>query len=135
MSAFPLIVIGVAVDDELTEGYSLGGNENASRRSSKPSNDNLWAQAFTQTLSAFLPPTAAFPLVKRIILVPSTPPILGSGQRSPVHASFAKGIHAIQTGEGVVRRAPMDGADAWVQKLLGEVVGQVFGELGELVSE
>jgi hypothetical protein len=134
MSAFPLVVIGVAVDGDM-QGYTVDEKDKEKEKDApkkSATDDLLWQQAFTQTLSAFLPQTAAFPLVKRLVLVPSTAPIPGSAQRSPASATF--NAREGSSGSGLVCHAPTEGADTWVHKLLGEIVGEVFGELGELVS-
>lgn len=136
MTAFPLVVIGVAVDDTPPEAYAVPGKKEKKEKGKKTKkglSEREWSQTFVQSMSTFLPPTAAFPLVKRLVVVPAQSPIPGSGQRSPTGSSF-NGSPSRQLDSGEVRRAPLEGADGWVAKLLGEVVGEVFGELGELVS-
>lgn len=131
MSAFPLVVIGVAADDGEyeAEGYEIPGTGVKPKASPSLRINNNWTQTFERTLADFLPPTAAFPLVKRLVLVPSTTPT--SGSRTPGSATFNSRSAWIPSP--FTCRAPHDGAEGWVTKLMGEVIGQVFGELGELV--
>lgn len=137
MSTFPLVVIGIGVDDAV-EGYSVGSE---TPTPDKAAAAQAWTQTFTQTLAGIMPPTSAFPLVKRLVLVPSQLPV--SDPRSP--ARGAPRTSAVGTPRssiaasaapnlGFIRYAPAEGGDSWAAKLLGEVIGDVYGELGELVS-
>jgi hypothetical protein len=137
MSAFPLVVIGIGVDDAI-EGYSVG-NETPTK--DKAAAAQAWTQTFTQTLGGIMPATSAFPLVKRLVLVPSQVPV--SDPRSPARGTPR--ASAVGTprgsvagngspGSGFIRYAPAEGGDSWAAKLLGEVIGDVYAELGELVS-
>lgn len=133
MSAFPLVVIGVAVDDsddEETQGFSL--SETPSKSSEAKVSMEAWGRTFDHALSTFLPSTAAFPLVKRLVLVSSHIPQAGTPQRSPARNN--SGQAPWKSVEGSVRRAPFEGGDSWVGRLLGEVVGEVFAELGDLAT-
>lgn len=110
--------------------------EIAPRKKSSPSS------CFSDTLSALFPDTSPFPLVRRLILVP---PHLPSAQsaRSPSGSRFNDRSTPRPNGdrgkrredlEGEVQKAPEDGGDSWIGRLMGEVIGDVLGELGEVVS-
>lgn len=131
MSAFPLVVIGIAVDDAEEDGQGFSISD-TSIGSEKQMPTDTWARTFDHALGAFLPSTAAFPLVKKLVLVPSQLPQPNTPQRSPAHKDSGKAPWS--ASEGSVRRAPFEGGDSWVGRLLGEVVGEVFGEFGELAS-
>lgn len=112
LTAFPLVVIGVAVDEG---GAGTDQNEK----------EAAWLQAFNRTMATFMPSTSAFPLVKRLLIVPPQLPIPGSSKnaRKPKESQ-----------DPLLSYAPLDGGDNFAADVLGEVVGEVFGELGELVS-
>lgn len=112
MTAFPLVIVGVGVDDD---GKDVDQNEK----------EAAWLQAFNRTLATFMPSTSAYPLVKRLLLVPPQLPMPGSSRNSRKPK---------QSDNPLISYAPMDGGDNFVADVLGEVVGEVFGELGELVS-
>lgn len=112
MTAFPLVIIGVGVDDDAKD---MDQNEK----------ESAWLQAFNRTLATFMPSTSAFPLVKRLMLVPPQLPMPGSSRNSRKPK---------QSNDPQISYAPLDGGDNFVADVLGEVVGEVFGELGELVS-
>ncbi|KAL7423194.1 hypothetical protein Q5752_002494 [Cryptotrichosporon argae] len=128
LSAFPLVVIGVAVGepagfavDEDAEPAAAAGTEDAHG-------------AFEHTITQLFPASSPFPLVRRLVLVPPTVP-----QGTPRHSSPSKasrhGTPKLGGADtGIVRYAPADGGDAWVARLLGEVVGDVCAELGVLAS-
>ncbi|BEJ13843.1 hypothetical protein CspHIS471_0310170 [Cutaneotrichosporon sp. HIS471] len=136
MSAFPLVVIGIGVDD--VNGYSVG---NETPTQDKTAAAQAWAQTFTQVLAGIMPPTSAFPLVKRLVLVPSQLP--ASDPRSPARGTPRASSLGTPRGSitrsgsptfSFIRHAPSEGGDSWVTKLLGEAIGEVYGELGELVA-
>ncbi|GMK53639.1 hypothetical protein CspeluHIS016_0102250 [Cutaneotrichosporon spelunceum] len=132
MSAFPLVVIGIAVDD--VEGYSVGKE---TPTQDKAAAAQVWIQTFTQVLSGIMPPSSAFPLVKRLVLVPSQLPVAdprGTPGSSSVGTPRASVAGSRSPTSSFIRHAPSEGGDSWVTKLLGEAIGEVYGELGELVA-
>ncbi|TXT13431.1 hypothetical protein VHUM_00798 [Vanrija humicola] len=139
MTSFPLVVVGIAVDDseDNVEGYSVDGKLEPAHDDKARPHPTLqtqgWDSSFRHTLASILPETSAFPLVKRLVLVPPQTPSPSSRQGTPARRSSAprKGS---STGSQTVVRAPLDGGDNWVARLLGELVGEVFGELGELAA-
>jgi hypothetical protein len=154
MTLFPLVVIGVAIAPEFegVQGYSVDGQDDSGaipeaftptaptsagdvsqRPSCQPSD------AFDQTLDNLFPPTSPFPLVRRLMLVPpqiprspTSMPSTARPQGEPV--PLAAGSKGKKKDEGDVWWAPTQGSEAWLSKLLGEVVGDVLEELGELVG-
>lgn len=135
MTAFPLVVIGIGVDDEEgVEGYQVSGESDkaASKARDESAAMQAWAETFSQKLSSLMPATSAFPLVKRLVLVPSQLPSSAATVKSPQRTP--RPSMAPDANSNFIRHAPFEGGDSWVSKLLGEVVGDVFGELGELVS-
>lgn len=139
MTSFPLVVVGIAVEDgdDEVEGYSVDGKlEPAKDKKGRPRptlQTQGWDSAFRNTLASILPETSAFPLVKRLVLVPSQTPSPSSRQGTPARKGSLQ-RKDLSTGGQTIVRAPLDGGDNWVARLLGELVGEVFGELGELVS-
>lgn len=141
MTAFPLVVIGIGVAPGHDEGYTVDGEggdigEASTPRQSKfpPHQSNVDPMAALEdTLAGLLPPSSAYPLVKRLVLVPPTTPDSPHVYTSPRKAAngFDKGKGR---GAGDVRVAPADGGDAWCGRLIAEVVGELLGELGEIVS-
>lgn len=133
MTAFPLVVIGIGVNDEaVAEGCHVpGGSDDAASKANESAAAQAWTQTFSQTLSSLLPSTSAFPLVKRLVLVPSQLP--SNSSRPPARGTPRPSI-AGEAQPSFIRYAPYEGGDSWVAKLLGEVVGDVYGELGDLVS-
>ncbi|ORY31417.1 hypothetical protein BCR39DRAFT_526584 [Naematelia encephala] len=159
MAAFPLVVIGIAADSEHgngnIKGYSLDEDDDSGdigdvktptaptfqheeiHQHHHPRHDP--ASAFDDTLSNLLPETSPFPLVKRLIMVPRHTPQSpspgpspsSSNSGTPGRTSKLDDQHSA-SGDLVVSHAPLEGADTWIGRILGEVVGQVLGELGEL---
>lgn len=131
LSAFPLVVIGIAVDDshdEEVQGFSLSNVPKG--RSDKKDPTQAWTRTFNHALGNFLPSASVFPLVKRLVLVSSDMPHPYAAQRSPARNAGDQ----LKSTQSFVRRAPLDGGESWVGRILGEAIGEVFGELGELAS-
>ena len=124
IASFPLIVIGIAVD-ESTRGYAVETDGDLGESSSRGSDVQ---RAFEGTLSALFPEESALPLVRRLVVVPGTMPRSPRGPASPGVAAKGKG-----KDEGYMRYAPESGADAWTARIIGEAVGEVMLKLGELV--
>jgi hypothetical protein len=151
LSLFPLIVIGIGIAPEgegEAEGYTLGASSVDLGEVSTPTAPTFGKEvtdrppvtptgAFERALKELFPPTSPFPLARRLVLVPQHLPRSSSPIPSPIRSPGPK-PPAFGTGSdkdnGDVRYGPAEGAEAWVTKLLGEVVGDVFGELGELVG-
>lgn len=155
LASFPLVVIGITVDpgggdSEIREGYSLAEedetgdigagstptipgssqvNRTAGGRTNSPS------QAFEDRLSELFPATSAFPLVRRLVVVPPDLPKSPNPNSSPKKSGHGSD-RTKDKGKGKedIRYAPAVGADVWISKLLGELLADLFGELGELVS-
>lgn len=156
MTAFPLVVIGIAVSDESTDrdslhgagshlrGYSVDSEEGDIGEASTPRaahfqvNTSGQAQAdplkaLDDTIGEMFPPSSPFPLVKRVVVVPPTVPNTStSSQMSPRKANGRMGPKGADARREV-QHAPADGGEAWVASLAGEVVSDLLGELGELV--
>jgi len=149
MAGSPLVVIGIAVDDgdmegEEVKGYSLDQGDigqvasSSSSRLPRIKTTRSFADAFDDSIQSLIPPTSAFPMVKRLILVPPHIP------RSPNANSPMKNGHLSERNRNDSRNvasqsrnvvyAPGQGIDNWLSRIMGEVVGEVLGELGELVS-
>ncbi len=155
MTIFPLVVIGVAVDPgELSpvEGYSVDEEEAevtgdigqasapiASTSTQEPVQPpSSPTETFDNALQNLFPPTSPFPLVRRLVLVPSQTP---SSTPKPSPAMNGRGEQQDQAGDAGKGKmldkqtvyAPTEGVEGWVRKMMGEVVGDVLVELGELV--
>ncbi|CAK9780718.1 unnamed protein product [Cutaneotrichosporon oleaginosum] len=137
MSAFPLVVIGIGVDDAV-EGFTVGTETPKEDRASAT---QAWTQTFAQTLNDIMPATSAFPLVRRLVLVPSQVPtsdrrIAASGtpRVSGINTPRTSVAGGASPSSSFIRYAPAEGGDSWASKLLGEVIGDVYGELGELAA-
>ncbi|WVQ81064.1 hypothetical protein IAT38_003171 [Cryptococcus sp. DSM 104549] len=160
MAGFPLIVVGIAVDqrvagngdDEGSKGYSLNEegdvgeastptaptfrmNEIPSRVPADPE------QVFEDTIRDVFPHTSPFPLVKRLVVVPNQMPHAPSSPRKQgsAHApgvGYEGGMGDGQPGrdKGEMKFAPEEGVENWITRLLGEVVGDLLGEFGEMAS-
>lgn len=159
LTMFPLIVIGIAVDPGKSDvpgvgvlkGYSLGNEEESGDlgEASTPTMASFAqmtprgatptpTQMFEDALAELFPPTSPFPLVKRLVLVPAAVRRASSPMPSPSKASWDQEMPRLGKGkeraEGDVRWAPMDAQEGWVSRLLGEAVGDLLGELGELAT-
>lgn len=144
ISAFPLVVLGIAVEDELVHGYSVDIGEEGDMEESETaalapnrSGDGP-EERFREVLTGLFPPTSPFPLVKRLIIVPKDAPKTRSPRSSPnTQGSSSRGVPRFGRDQGRpgadLVYAPCEGVEGWLGKLLGEVVGDVLGELGELV--
>ncbi|WWD18356.1 hypothetical protein CI109_102806 [Kwoniella shandongensis] len=159
MSAFPLIVLGIAVDpagsgDEKgtqIQGYSLqeqdegedeGGDIGEASTPTIPTFRNHQiphkpptsspSQSFDETLEHIFPTTSPFPLVKRLLVVPDRIPNAAASPRKQSNGVGANGEHGRDAGE--VRYAPHDGMESWIGRILSEVVGELLGELGEIAT-
>ena len=173
ISIFPLVVLGIAVEppdsagasDEGVQGYNLDGEQSATTPTgpteverNRASTHGSSLEVFSETVSTLFPPASPFPLVKRLILVPSTsptstphpsPPKPPPKSKTPNAASeprevaksststLAKNGERSRKGKEVIREvvhAPVDGVGSWIAHLLGEVVGEVMSELGDLAT-
>lgn len=150
-SLFPLIVVGIAVDPQDLEqshvqGYSLGEDVGDIGQSSTPVAPTLHHQvadsasiedAFQERITELFPPSSPFPLVKKLLLVGSDIPSSPSTKNTPRKAGQPEKSSRLANGKAKasdeVVSAPSEGIEAWISRLLGELVGDVFGELGELV--
>ena len=145
LAGFPLVVIGVAVDpgNEKIQGYSL--DEEAEAEATTPlastfdqAKPRTTRQAFEETIKTLFPASSPFPLVKRMLLVPEDIPSVRSARSSPTKADpRAAARAALENGQGSlgpeIVRAPSEGSESWMGRLLGEIVGDVLSELGETV--
>jgi len=145
ISAFPLVVLGIATaEDEPAEGYNVNDDDEgdiagSSKASAMAEIGGGLEGSFGETLAGLFPPTSPFPLVKRLIVVPkdtpapdsshSSPKKNGDGARGAATSGYSKGKAGVE-----VVHAPTEGVEGWLGRLLGEVVGDVLGELGELVG-
>ncbi|ORX40220.1 transport protein Trs120 or TRAPPC9 TRAPP II complex subunit-domain-containing protein [Kockovaella imperatae] len=152
ISMFPLIVIGVALKPtsgdlgESIEGYSVdggdtsGGSAQANGQSTDGHAGNTGSmRVFDEAVHALFPPSSPFPLVKRLVLVPPKHPShLSRGSESkPVRRPAESNDALDRKGKFVERdvlEAPWDNEETWIIKFLGGVVGDVLGELGDLVT-
>jgi hypothetical protein len=156
MMAFPLVVIGITVASDSgpggvgsdgkvpiahARGYSVDSEEGDIGEASTPraaqfqintvQSDPL--KALDDTLAEMLPPSSPFPLVKRVVVVPPYVPMNSSrSQMSPRKANGRSGAKG-KSARKEVQHAPMEGAESWIAGLVGEVVGELLEELGELV--
>lgn len=155
MTAFPLVVIGITVasdsnsgagtDGQVTNaharGYSVDSEEGDIGEASTPraaqfqintvKSDPL--KALDDTLAEMLPPSSPFPLVKRVVVVPPHVPMnSSSSQMSPRKANGRSGDKR-KSARKEVQYAPTEGAESWIAGLVGEVVGELLEELGDLV--
>jgi hypothetical protein len=158
LASFPLVVIGITVDggdtaEETPRGYSMaeedeeesgdlagGSTPTTSTFSGIPGRANGMGghggrDSFDEAVSGLFPQDSAFPLIRRLVVVPSDLPRSPNPNTSPRKGGFKETTRQ-QKGKGKeeVRYAPGDGGDSWIGGLLGEIVGDVLGELGELVS-
>lgn len=152
LTAFPLVVIGISVSESdggqdgknsssHLRGYSVDSEEGDIGEASTPRAAHFQIntaradplKALDDTLSEMLPPSSPFPLVKRVVVVPPHVPVHGaSSQMSPRKASGRPGGNGKDTRREV-QHAPAEGAEVWIAGLVGEVVGELLEELGELV--
>ena len=158
LAAFPLIVIGIAVDsqpedeDGNVQGYSVEEeNSGDIGESSTPTvatfqhpitpstSTSSPESAFSDTISSLFPLTSPFPLVRRLVLVPPTAPTSPSPRstprknRTPRFEGGTKDGKDKAEGREVIR-PPSEGLHAWMGSMLGDVVADVLGELGDLAS-
>jgi len=145
LAGFPLVLIGVAIDggDEQVNGYSLDEDAEASTPQASTFGDvhtrATPSAAFDDTLKTLFPASSPFPLVKRLVLVPSEIPSVKSARSSPTKSDpRAAARAALERGQSSlgadVFRVPSEGSESWIGKLLGEVIGDVLSELGETVG-
>ncbi|KAK4685431.1 trafficking protein particle complex subunit 9, partial [Tremellales sp. Uapishka_1] len=140
LSGFPLVVIGIAVEapsEPEAQGYEVDGEGEADIGASSSTKTLAPAlapsiAALEETLKNLLPDTSPFPLVKRLMVVPPETPRSPSPRNSPTK----KGPAPPRLGDpgDNVRHAPSEGVESWISRLLGEVVGEVLGELGDLAT-
>lgn len=135
IAAFPLVVIGIAA--EQPQGYSIeeedgdiGGSSKTPTVSTFREREKSIEESFGEALAEVFPPSSPFPLVKRLIVVPPDAPISprDSPKKNGHSGRFTK-------TKGEVLFAPSEGVEGWLGRLLGEVVGDALGELGELASD
>lgn len=149
LAEFPLIVIGISASDGDESRKTNGDIGEASASVMTPTdatfgNDAMRKSrldpttAFDDALRSLFPDSSPFPLVKRLVMVPSQPPrntsptgALGRKNQMWDSPNSIKGKE--RKGEGDVRWALAERADEWIAGLIGEVIGDVIGELGELV--
>jgi len=144
VSAFPLVVLGIAAEDEPAQGYAVSGDEEgdigepSKTATTRGAGEGL-DESFGEVLAGSFPPTSPFPLVKRLIVIPKDTAAPHSSHSSPrknrasAHGTRDSGHNKGKSGVEMVY-APAEGVESWLGRLLGEVVGDVLGELGELVS-
>ena len=155
MTAFPLVVIGITVASDSNpavgsdgqvinahaRGYSVDSEEGDIGEASTPrapqfqintvKSDPL--KALDDTLAEMLPPSSPFPLVKRVVVVPHHLPMnSSSSQMSPRKANGRSGDKG-KSARKEVQHAPIEGGESWIAGLVGEVVGELLEELGDLV--
>ena len=141
VAAFPLVVLGIANEEEAVNGYAIqeeeGDGDIGSSSSSAPvrTGEGL-SESFQEQLRSLFPPTSPFPLVKRLIVVPKDAPSSYTPGGTPGRAVLgsARSGRGKSRASGEIIYAPAEGIESWMGRLLGEVVGDVLGELGELVS-
>lgn len=151
LAAFPLVVIGITVGEgdgveETPKGFSLkeedesgdigGSTPTTSTFSRTPrQNNSTPSQSFEETVSGLFPESSAFPLMKRLVVVPPDLPRSPNPNPSPRKGGYRETSRPDKgKGKEEMRYAPNEGAEGWIGRLLGEVIGDVLGELGELVS-
>ena len=145
MASFPLVVIGVAVDQgSEQQGYSLNESDEDEGEMATPQISTYTdpselvdpSKQFEDVLSSLFPQSSPFPLVRRLVLVPPTvPSSRSSPTKSDPRAAARSALEAGKGGGGPnVIRPPSEGVESWVGKAMGEVVGEVLSELGETVS-
>lgn len=152
IASFPLVVVGVAVDTEGAneQGYRLDETDEGEGDASTPQASSSFnvdydkptkrpAAAFEDTLRSLFPQTSPFPLVRRLILVPSEIPSSRSARSSPTkqdpRAAARAALEKGQSRDGPdVLRVPSEGSESWLGRVLGDVIGDVLSELGETVS-
>ncbi|WVQ72946.1 hypothetical protein IAR50_002508 [Cryptococcus sp. DSM 104548] len=143
MAAFPLIVLGVAVDAEGMEGYSLGDEDMETSTPTAPTFQERGIpsfpplspeQAFEDTLASILPSTSPFPIVKRLLVVPDQLPKTPSSPRKQASPAKSSSGGATEKDHGEVKYAPLEGVENWMTRLLGEVIGDLLGELGVIAT-
>jgi hypothetical protein len=153
LASFPLVVIGITVDSDgsaeaTPKGYSLDEDDEDrdTGGGSTPTTSTFTAMsngtggpslpgAFETAVSELFPKDSAFPLIRRLVVVPNEVPRSPNSNPSPRKGGFKETTRQ-QKGKGreEVRYAPSSAAESWIGGLLGELVGDVLGELGELVS-
>ncbi|WVN88627.1 uncharacterized protein L203_103838 [Cryptococcus depauperatus CBS 7841] len=148
MADFPLIVLGVAIEDDGEKnGNGLGVDdktsiEDAITPTAPTFQENMTSdrplispqQVFQDTLTEIFPPDSSFPIVKRLLMVPRQlpgTPTLSKGSTSAAKYEF-DGLNGI--GRSEIRCAPIDGVENWVTRVLGEVVGDLLGEIGTIAT-
>jgi hypothetical protein len=146
LAGFPLVVIGVAIDggDEHVQGYSMEEDAEASTPQAATFGNvhtrTTPSAAFDDTIKSLFPASSPFPLVKRLVLVPSEIPSVKSARSSPTksdpRAAARAALEGGQNSLGTdVLRVPSEGSESWIGRLLGEVIGDVLSELGETVCD
>lgn len=139
IAAFPLVVIGITA--EASEGYSIEEEDDGDiGQSSKTPTVSTFRQrekgpseSFDDAIRELFPTTSPFPLVKRLIVVPPDAPTSPSPRSSP-RKNGKSTPRGVGKDRGDISYAPEEGREGWISRLLGEVVGDALGELGELVS-
>lgn len=142
IAAFPLVVLGIATEEESVNGYTIdeedGDGDIGSSSSSNPTRTGSGLnESFQEQLAGLFPPTSPFPLVKRLLVVPKDAPLSytpGETPRKGRRAPSRSGRGKNKASEDIIY-APTEGIESWMGRLLGEVVGDVLGELGELVCD
>ena len=143
LAAFPLIVVGIAHEEEVVDGYTideedldLDGDIGSSSSSAPQRTKRGLDESFREQLAGLFPPTSPFPLVKRLIVVPkdiSSSNIPGQSSDRPKNVR-RKSEKSKGKNSNDVMYAPTEGVDSWMGRLLGEMVGDVLAELGNIVS-
>ena len=154
MANFPLVVIGIAVNpgepSEPVKGYTVDEEDaedsgDLGQASAPPATEAVRApekpmDSFDGQLRSLIPSTSPFPLVRRLVLVPGQIPRNSTPRpSSATNGTSGPDEEASKLGKGEAREgevvyAPREGIEGWVRGMMGEVVGEVLGELGELVS-
>jgi len=162
LAAFPLVVIGIAVDPggtiEPVKGYTVDEEDAEDTgdigQASAPvapafleepvKPPSTLSDSFYRAIDGLFPPTSPFPLVRRLVIVPPhlprnptpRPSLVKNGSNGRIPGSEEEGRRGGkgEQREGEVVYAPSEGIEGWVNRMMGEVVGEVLSELGELVS-
>ena len=164
MASFPLVVIGIAaepeeerepvkgysVDEEETEDMGDLGQASSSAaliaKGSSVGSPIKASDPFANAMQSLFPTTSPFPLVRKLVLVP--PHVtkgLSPRRSSPSPVKSAQGTTSrtdgsgrkaekSQVGQGLILHAPNEGVEGWIGKMLGDIVGELMAELGDLVS-
>jgi hypothetical protein len=146
LASFPLVVIGITVDsgegrEATPKGYSMAEEdedgdigEGSTPTISARGDGTSQRETFERAVAGLFPQDSAFPLIKRLVVVPQDLPRSPNPNTSPRKGGSKETRQSKGKGREEVRYAPSEQGEAWIGGLLGEVVGDVLGELGDLVG-